>query len=72
MALCFENKKNATICDEEILKLPKCTWSDVASGDFSLPHGTPRGPFMTLRDIAFYPTLDNQFHLLAWGEFKLV
>ena len=66
----LREQKNATICDEEILKLPKCTWSDVASGDFHC-RMAPAWSFYDIKGHCFYPTLDNQFHLLAWANSNL-
>ena len=66
----LRGQTNATICKEDILVLKKCTWSDVASGDFHC-RVAPEWSFYDIKGHCFFPSDNEQYQLLAWANSKL-
>ena len=58
---------NARVLDKSYLKMKKCTWTDLTSGNnsFRLP---PDDTFYDISGHCFFPGVDNQLWLLAYSN----
>ncbi|HBL5144692.1 TPA: BREX-1 system adenine-specific DNA-methyltransferase PglX, partial [Escherichia coli] len=61
---------NSTLMGLEKLSSPKCTWTDLTSGNFSCRYA-PDDTFHDISGHCFYPDRSEQFSLLALANTKL-
>lgn len=63
-------QQNARVLDQSYLKMKKCTWTDLTSGNisFRLP---PDDTFYDISGHCFFPDLESQLWLLAYANTKI-
>ena len=62
---------HAKVLDLDYLKKPKCTWTDLTSGQPSFRYA-PIDTFYDISGHCFFPSPDNQLYLLAYANTSLV
>ena len=62
---------HAKVLDLDLLNKPKCTWTDLTSGEPSFRYA-PNDTFYDISGHCFFPSSDDQLYLLAYANTSLV